>query len=91
MSTAVPRCPECASPLVDHVWRADMAHLTLIDQWKCRDVRCSHRWDTTVTYTQLQATDMSELEAADGGQAGRPAGSDAMSGTGGEFENRGDG
>jgi len=79
MSTSVPRCPECASPQVDHVWRADMAHLTLIDQWKCRDVRCSHRWDTTVTYTQLQAADMSEVGSVDGDQAGRPAVSDAQS------------
>jgi hypothetical protein len=30
-----------------------MAHLTLIDQWKCLETRCGHRWDTTVTYAEL--------------------------------------
>jgi hypothetical protein len=62
----VPRCPQCASPRVHHLWRADMAHLTLIDQWKCLDIRCSHRWDTTVTYAQLRDADLSRSEPAAG-------------------------
>jgi hypothetical protein len=69
----VTQCPQCASPLVDHLWRADMAHLALIDQWKCLDIRCSHRWDTTVTYTQLQDAHVSGSGSADGNQAGGPA------------------
>ena len=31
-----------------------MEHLTLVDQWKCVDTACGHRWDTTVTYAQLR-------------------------------------
>jgi hypothetical protein len=43
-----------------------MANLTLIDQWKCLDVRCSHRWETTVTYTELQGANLSGAAPADG-------------------------
>jgi len=43
-----------------------MAHLTLIDQWKCLDIRCSHRWDTTVTYAQLQDANLARSGPADG-------------------------
>jgi hypothetical protein len=43
-----------------------MAHLTLIDQWKCLDIRCGHRWDMTVTYAQLQGADVSRSGPADG-------------------------
>ena len=60
------RCPQCASPRVHHLWRADMAHLTLIDQWKCLDTRCGHRWNTTVTYAQLQDEHLSRSGPADG-------------------------
>lgn len=70
VSASVTRCPQCASPRVHHLWRADMEHLTLIDQWKCVDTSCGHRWDTTVTYTQRR----------DEGQSG-PERSTATSGT----------
>jgi len=30
-----------------------MARLTLVDQWKCLDIDCGHRWDTCVTYAQV--------------------------------------
>jgi hypothetical protein len=73
MSTSVPQCPECASPQVDHLWRTDMAHLALIDQWKCLDIRCIHRWDTSVTYEQLQDAGVSMSGSADVDQAGGPA------------------
>jgi len=66
VSASGPRCPHCASAQVHHHWRADMAHLTLIDQWKCLDIRCSHRWDTTVTYAQLRDADLSRSEPAAG-------------------------
>jgi hypothetical protein len=77
------RCPQCASPRVHHQWRADMAHLTLIDQWKCLDIPCGHRWDTTVTYAQLLDADLSRSGPADGDEvlAGRQD-SDAMSDSG---------
>lgn len=60
-----------------------MAHLTLIDQWKCLDIRCAHGWDTTVTYAQLQDADLSRSARADGGEdpVGRQN-SDAMSDSG---------
>ncbi len=57
-----------------------MAHLTLIDQWKCLDIRCAHGWDTRVTYAQLQDADLSRSAPADGDEV--PVGrqnSDAMS------------
>ncbi len=60
-----------------------MAHLTLIDQWKCLDIRCGHGWDTTVTYAQLQDADLSRSAPADGDQV--PVGrqdSEAMSDSG---------
>ncbi len=43
-----------------------MAHLTLIDQWKCSNTRCGHRWDTTVTYAQLQDANLPRSEPAAG-------------------------
>ena len=43
-----------------------MAHLTLIDQWKCSDTRCGHRWDTTVTYAQLQDANLARSGPAAG-------------------------
>ena len=43
-----------------------MAHLTLIDQWKCSDTRCGHRWDTTVTYAQLQDANLARPGPAAG-------------------------
>jgi hypothetical protein len=58
-----------------------MAHLTLIDQWKCLDIRCSHRWDTTVTYAQPQDEAASRSGPADGTQVpARRQDSDAVSG-----------
>ena len=54
MSEVEPRCPRCTSSQVDHVWRTDMAELTLIDRWTCRDTGCGHHWATRVTYAQLQ-------------------------------------
>lgn len=60
-----------------------MAHLTVIDQWKCLDPRCSHRWDTTVTYAQLQGANLSRSGPADGDEV--PVvrqDSDALSGSG---------
>jgi len=60
-----------------------MAHLTLIDQWKCLDVRCSHRWDTIVTYAQLHNEAPSRSGPADGTQMpARRQDSDTMSGSG---------
>lgn len=49
-----------------------MAHLILIDEWKCLDVRCGHHWDTTVTYAQLHDETVSRSGAA-GTNAGTPA------------------
>jgi hypothetical protein len=37
-----------------HSWRADMARLTLIDEWKCLNGNCGYRWDATVSYDQPQ-------------------------------------
>jgi hypothetical protein len=37
-----------------HSWRADMARLTLIDEWKCLNGNCGHRWNASVSYDQLQ-------------------------------------
>jgi hypothetical protein len=60
-----------------------MAHLTLIDQWKCLDTRCGHRWDTTVSYAQLQDAGASGSGAADGDEVpARRQDSDAMSDSG---------
>jgi hypothetical protein len=50
----VERCPECASSQVLHLWRTDMERLVLIDDWKCLSATCGHRWDTTLTYAQLE-------------------------------------
>jgi hypothetical protein len=60
-----------------------MAHLTLIDQWKCLDNRCGRGWDTTVTYAQLKDADLSRSAPADGDEVvvGRQD-SDAMSDSG---------
>ena len=83
MSASVTRCPQCASPQVHHLWRADMAHLTLIDQWKCLDTACGHRWDTTVTYAHLQDEGLSRSESADGEKVpARRQNSDEMSDAG---------
>jgi hypothetical protein len=58
-----------------------MVHLTLIDQWKCLDIRCSHRWDTTVTYAQLQDMAASGSGPGDGTHVpARPQDFDAVSG-----------
>jgi hypothetical protein len=60
-----------------------MAHLTLIDQWKCLDTGCGYRWDATVTYAQLQDADLSRGRPADGDEV--PVSrqdSDAMSDSG---------
>jgi hypothetical protein len=83
VTVPVTRCRQCASPQVGHLWRADMAHLNLIDQWKCLDIRCGHRWDTTVTYAQLQDADLSRSGPADDDAipVGRQE-SDAMSDSG---------
>jgi hypothetical protein len=60
-----------------------MAHLTLIDEWKCLESRCGHRWNTTVTYAQLQDADLSRSGPADGTQVpARRQDSDAMSDSG---------
>jgi hypothetical protein len=60
-----------------------MAHLTLMDQWKCLDTRCGHRWDTTVTYAQLQDEAPSRSGPADGKQVpARRQDTDAMSDSG---------
>ena len=59
-----------------------MAHLTLIDLWKCLDTRCGHRWDTTVTYAHLQL-DPSRSGPSDGDEVpARPQDADAMSDSG---------
>jgi hypothetical protein len=50
----VTRCPRCDSSRIGHLWRTDMARLTLIDEWKCLDTECGHRWATSVTFAQLQ-------------------------------------
>jgi hypothetical protein len=83
VTVPVTRCRQCASPQVSHLWPADMAHLNLIDQWKCLDIRCGHRWDTTVTYAQLQDADLSRSGPADDDAipVGRQE-SDAMSDSG---------
>ncbi|MGK5112253.1 MULTISPECIES: hypothetical protein [unclassified Geodermatophilus] len=81
MSAAVIRCPECASPRVHHLWRADMAQLALIDQWKCLDATCGHRWDTTVTHAQLLDADAAGPAEGDEVPADRQD-SDAMSDSG---------
>jgi hypothetical protein len=31
-----------------------MERLVLIDDWKCLSATCGHRWDTTLTYAQLE-------------------------------------
>jgi hypothetical protein len=60
-----------------------MAHLTLIDQWKCLDTRCGHRWNTTVTYVQLRDEGLSRSGSADGDEVPvRPQDADAMSDSG---------
>jgi hypothetical protein len=60
-----------------------MAHVTPIDQWKCLDIRCSHRWDTTVIYAQLHKEAPSRSGLADGTQMpARRQDFDAMSGSG---------
>jgi len=60
-----------------------MAHLTLIDLWKCLNTRCGHRWDTTVTYEHLQEADLSRSEPADGDEVpAPPQDADAMSDSG---------
>jgi len=33
---------------------ADMARLILIDEWKCLNRACGHRWDASVSYDQLR-------------------------------------
>ena len=48
-----------------------MERLELIDDWKCLSATCGHRWDTTLTYAQL------ELRSA---RRERPGG--AVTGTG---------
>ena len=60
-----------------------MAHLTLIDLWKCLDTRCGHRWDTTVTYAHLTGADPSRSGPSDGDEVPvRPQDADAMSDSG---------
>jgi hypothetical protein len=60
-----------------------MAHLTLLDQWKCLDPRCGHRWDTTVTYAQLRDAGLSGSGPGAGDEMpARRQDSDAMSGSG---------
>jgi hypothetical protein len=66
------QCPQCASPQVDHLWRTDMARLTLIDRWTCLDSQCGHRWDTTMTYEQLQPAEPAGSSPADGVPAAHP-------------------
>ena len=48
------RCPRCTGERIRHSWRADMARLILIDEWKCLNGNCGHRWDASVSYDQLQ-------------------------------------
>ncbi|MGY1631809.1 hypothetical protein ACI784_08905 [Geodermatophilus sp. SYSU D01186] len=43
-----------------------MARLAMIDQWKCLDSQCGHRWDTTTTYSRLQDAGESGPEPPDG-------------------------
>jgi hypothetical protein len=45
---------QCAGARIMHSWRADMARLTLIDEWKCLNGNCGYRWDATVSYDQPQ-------------------------------------
>ena len=39
---------------MQHLWRTDMERLVLIDEWTCLSATCGHRWDTTLTYAQLE-------------------------------------
>jgi hypothetical protein len=43
-----------------------MARLAMIDQWKCLDTQCGHRWGTTMTYAQLQDAGDPGPKPADG-------------------------
>jgi hypothetical protein len=49
-------CPRCTEARIMHSWRADMARLILIDEGKCLNRTCGHRWDASVSYDQLQGS-----------------------------------